>query len=73
MTKNNNRVKTAERLAKLETNQDWQKDKMLSMCSKLDDIKEQMDKWRGQFGIIAALSGLVGGGIISLFITLLLR
>lgn len=69
----NNRVKTAERLAKLETNQEWQKEKMLIVCSKLDVIKEQIDKWRGQFAIIAAVSGLIGGGIVSLFITLLIR
>ena len=64
-TKGNNKVKTAERLARLETNQEHFDEKLDAACEKLDSIKETIDKWKGQFAILAGLGGLLGGGIVS--------
>ena len=62
---NNHRIKTAERLTRLETRQDLIIKNQDAQYELLYGIKTQVDKWKGTFAVIATLGGLLGGGVIS--------
>jgi len=71
MTNKNNQIKIHERLTALETNDKDQNIKLDCIEKKLDDVRLTIEKWKGTFGLISSIGGLVGGAIITIIIKLL--
>ena len=68
-----NNVEMHERVAALEVNYDHIDERLECIEKKLDTVRTQIATWKGSFGIIAALSGILGGGIFTLAVWLISR
>ena len=66
-----NNVKMHERVKALEVSYDHIDERLECIEKKLDTVRTQIATWKGSFGIIAALSGILGGGIVTLVVWLI--
>jgi len=66
-----NNIEMHERVATLETSYDHIDERLGCIEEKLDKVRTQIAFWKGGFGIIATLGGIIGGGIITLVLWLI--
>lgn len=69
----NNKIKLHERLAKLEESQIYQEKKLDCIEKKLDSVRLTIENWRGRFGLISAIIGLLSGGVVSLILKIIIK
>lgn len=68
-----NNVEMHERVTALEVNYEHIDERLECIEKKLDTVRTQIATWKGSFGIIAALGGILGGGVISLVVWLITK
>lgn len=66
-----NNVKLHERVTALEVSYNHIDERLECIEKKLDTVRTQIATWKGGFGIIAALSGILGGGVFTLVVWLI--
>jgi tetrahydromethanopterin S-methyltransferase subunit G len=71
METNHNNIHMHERVTTLEANYKHIDERLDCIEVKLDKVRTQIAQWKGSFGVVSLIGGLIGGGVVTLVVWLI--